>query len=99
MPLLMKPFKRRQAPRCRGGTTAVRVRQAAEARRRSRRTSPDAAESGGGKGARNASQALAATGWELRTFAIGRSLAKLERRRQSVDESPAGLPAWAVGAG
>jgi hypothetical protein len=75
---------------------AVSLRQAAEARRRSRRTSPDAAESGGGKGARNASQALAATGWELRTFAIGRSLAKLERRRQSVDESPAGLPAWAA---
>jgi hypothetical protein len=41
--------------------------------------------------ARNASQALAATGWELRTFAIGRSLAKLERRRQRVDEKPGRL--------
>jgi hypothetical protein len=47
MPLLMRPFKRRQAPRWRAGARAVRLRRAAEARRR--RTSPDAAESGGGK--------------------------------------------------
>jgi hypothetical protein len=36
-------------------------------------------------------RALAATEWELRTFGIGRSLAKLERRSQSVDEKPGRL--------
>jgi hypothetical protein len=96
MPLLMKPFNRRQAPRCRGGARAVLLRQAAEARRRSRRTSPDAAESGGGNRRR-----MPPRRWPRPGGSFARSLSadlwpNLSAAARASTRSPAGSPAWAA---
>jgi hypothetical protein len=96
MPLLMKPFNRRQAPRCRGGARAVLLRQAAEARRRSRRTSSDAAESGGGNRRR-----MPPRRWPRPGGSFARSLSadlwpNLSAAARASTRSPAGSPAWAA---
>jgi hypothetical protein len=96
MPLLMKPFNRRQAPRCRGGARAVLLRQAAEARRRSRRTSPDAAESGGGNRRR-----MPPRRWPRPGGSFARSLSadlwpNLSAAARASTRSPADSPAWAA---